>query len=395
MPDASPILTLNVGSSSLKAGVYAGPGALRTAVHVDRIGLTDARLSAADAGGRPLLERRIDARDHAAAALAVLDWLGSRPAFHSPGAVAHRVVHGGHITTPQLITSDLVAELGTLVPLDPDHLPQALETIGLVTRRYPGVPQVACFDTAFHRDMPAVAQMYPLRADLREAGVRRYGFHGLSCESILEALGGLDATGAAGRLVIAHLGNGASLTAVRNGRSVDTTMGFSPAGGVMMGTRTGDLDPGVLLFVLRRDRPDPGTLNRLINREAGLLAVSGTSSDMRDLLAREAADTRAADAIALFCYTVRKALGALVAVLGGLDTVVFTGGIGEHAAAVRGRVTDGLEALGIRLDPGRNQAHAPVISAEGSPVVVRVMTSDEDGMLARHAARVLELTRGQ
>jgi acetate kinase len=390
MPSAGPILTLNVGSSSLKAGVYdAGAGALQTAIHVDRIGLADARLSVTGPAGPPLVDRRLDAGDHAAAARAMLDWLGSRPATQPPSVIAHRVVHGGHITEPQLITSALLAELGGLVPIDPDHLPQALAVIALVATRYPEVPQVACFDTAFHRHMPAVAQMYALPAHLRRAGVRRYGFHGLSCESIVDSLRALDARAVAGRLVIAHLGNGASLTAVRDGQSVDTTMGFSPAGGVVMGTRTGDLDPGVLLFVLRRGKPDVDALNKLINHDGGLLGVSGTSSDMRDLLARASADPRAADAVALFCYTVRKALGALVAVLGGLDTLVFTGGIGEHAAEVRQRITAGLDALGIRLDPRRNEAHDPVVSAGDSRVVVRIMTSDEDRMLARHAARLL------
>jgi acetate kinase len=268
-------------------------------------------------------------------------------------------------------------------------MPQALAAIQVVTEAHPTVPQVACFDTAFHRSLPRVAQMYALPRRFRDAGVRRYGFHGLSCEYIVSELARTDPAAAAGRVVIAHLGSGASLTAVRDGRSVETTMGFSPTGGVVMGTRCGDLDPGVLLYALQRERMSADAISALINREAGLAGVSETSSDMRDLLAREATDSRASDAITLFCYAISKSIGALMAALGGLDTLIFTAGIGEHAAPVRERVCAGLRCFGIDLDAARNDAHAPIISRDGSAVVTRVMKTDEDLMLARHARLIL------
>jgi acetate kinase len=268
-------------------------------------------------------------------------------------------------------------------------MPQALAAVQVVTEAHPAVPQIACFDTAFHRSLPRVAQMYALPRRFRDAGVRRYGFHGLSCEYIVRELARTDRPAADGRVVIAHLGSGASLTAVRGGRSVETTMGFSPTGGVIMGTRSGDLDPGVLLHALRRERMSAGAIGLLINREAGLLGVSETSSDMRDLLEREAIDSRASDAIALFCYAISKSIGALMAALGGLDTLIFTAGIGENAAPVRERVCAGLSCFGIELDAARNDVHAPIISRDGSSVVIRVMKTDEDLMLARHARLLL------
>lgn len=275
------------------------------------------------------------------------------------------------------------------MPLDPDHLPQALAAIDGMRRIYPSVPQVACFDTAFHRRMPPVAQLYPLPREIRDAGVSRYGFHGLSYEYIMHALREVDHIAADGRVLIAHLGNGASMAAVRGGTAVDTTMGFTPAGGLVMSTRTGDLDPGVLLYLLEVRRMSPQALNRLVNREAGLLGVSGASADMRDLLEREAADPWAAAAIGLFCYQARKFIGALATALAGLDTLVFTGGIGEHAAPIRARICDGMAFLGIRLDPHRNERHAPIISTDGAPVTVRVMATDEDRMIARHTYRLI------
>jgi acetate kinase len=382
---SAPILTVNLGSSSLKAGLYgaAPPHELLAAAHLDRIGLPEGRLTTTEADGRPALDRAVQVGDHAAAVRTLLEWFDRRPASIQPGVVAHRIVHGGRFTDPELITSDLVAELRQYSNIDPQHMPPVLDAIDQISRHYRGVPQVAAFDTAFHARMPAVAQLYPLPRRFRDQGVRRYGFHGLSCESVMDTLGTPD-----DRLVIAHLGNGASLTAVHHGRSVDTTMGFSPAGGIVMGSRTGDLDPGVLLYALRRNGMNADALTRLVNREGGLTGISETSSDMRDLLAREASDPRAADAIALFCYSARKALGGLVAVLGGLDTLVFTGGIGEHAASIRERIVSGLGGFGISIDRTRNDAPAPVISPEGSPVVVRVVPSDEDRVLARHAAAV-------
>jgi acetate kinase len=365
---ADRVLTINTGSSSLKVGVFATRPA-------------EACIAAEE------VERTADP---AAALRAVLERLRQSGHEQPLAAVAHRIVHGGQrYQDPQLITPEVLGELRTIVTIDPDHMPQALAAIQVVTDAHPGVPQIACFDTAFHRSLPRVAQMYALPRHFRDAGVRRYGFHGLSCEYIVGELAKTDPSAAAGRVVIAHLGSGASLTAVRDGRSVETTMGFSPTGGLIMGTRCGDLDPGVILYALQREGMSADAISLLINHEAGLAGVSETSSDMRDLLAREATDSRASDAIALFCYAISKSLGALMAALGGLDTLIFTAGIGEHAAPVRERVCAGLRCFGIELDAARNAAHAPIISRDGSAVVIRVMKTDEDLMLARHARLIL------
>lgn len=387
------LLTVNTGSSSLKAGLYHMDETERLDVSaaVERIGLPGSRLQIADAHGTALAEHAGDLPDHAAAVRALLAWLrddlrGGAP----PDAVGHRVVHGGRAySAPHLVSAEVVATLRQLVPLDPDHLPQALDAIEAVGRAYPAVPQVACFDSAFHRHMPHVARMYALPRELGDAGVLRYGFHGLSYESIMHQLRAADGAAATGRVIVAHLGNGASMAAVREGKGVDTTMGFTPSGGLVMGTRTGDLDPGVPLYLLGARGLDAAGLSTLVNRQAGLLGVSGVSADMRDLLARERDNPHAAEAVALFCYQARKFLGALTAALGGLDTLVFTAGIGEHAAPVRARICAGLEFLGIDLDPRRNAEHAPVISRAGARVTVRVMKTDEDLMIARHTQRLI------
>jgi acetate kinase len=387
------ILTINAGSSSLKAALYDMDRAerLMLAVRVDRIGQSGSQMRIVDDDGVTLLDRTVGLDDHETAARGFLEWLEFHRPEAAPNAVGHRLVHGGRAhRAPHVLTADVLTDLQELVPIDPDHLPQALAVIQVTTEKYPTIPQVACFDTAFHRSMSRVAQMYPLPPALAEAGVIRYGFHGLSCEFIVQALQAIDASAAQGRIIIAHLGNGASLTAVREGVSVDTTMGFTPTGGIMMGTRSGDLDPGVLVHLLEARGTSPAALNRLVNHEAGLLGVSGLSADMRDLLGKEANDDpRAVDAIALFCYLARKSVGALTAVLGGLDTLIFTAGIGEHAAPVRERICHDLKFLGLELDAERNDRHAPIISRDGSRVVVRVMQTDEDLMIARHVRHLL------
>jgi len=387
------LLTINTGSSSLKAALYhfsAEAEERELGAEVERIGYPDARLHVEDTAGRSLFNRQDNLPDHAAALHAFLDWLQGRGDGASPDAVGHRVVHGGsRYSEPQLIDDGVVAALRDLIPIDPDHMPQAIEAIEATRRVYPAVPQVACFDTAFHRHMPRVARQYALPRELEQAGVIRYGFHGLSYEYVMGELQRLDPAAAGGRVVIAHLGNGASMAAVRAGRGIDTTMGFTPTGGLVMGTRTGDLDPGVLLYLLQERRMSPADLSALVNKEAGMRGVSGTSGDMQDLLGKEASDPRAAEAIALFCYTAKKYLGALVAALGGLDALVFTGGIGEHAAPVRERVCADLGFLGIDVDPARNRSNAPVISRDGAPVVVRVVHTNEDLMIARHTYRLI------
>ena len=389
------LLTINTGSSSLKAALYrlredtTETPELRA--EASRIGGRGS-LRLADARGETLDERRDDLTDHATALDALLSRLRDRGLDRNDlAAVGHRIVHGGdHHRQPQKVTPKVVADLRALVPIDPNHLPQAIAAIEAVGRAYPAVPQTVCFDTAFHSRMPRVARLYALPSRLAEEGIIRYGFHGLSYEYVMEELRRLDREAAAGRVVVAHLGSGASMAAVKEGVGVDTTMGFTPTGGLMMGTRSGDLDPSVPLFLSEERGLTPTELSDLLNKQAGLLGVSGTSADMQDLLDRETDDGRAAEAIALFCYQAKKFLGALAAALGGLDALVFTGGIGEHAAPVRERVCEDLEFLGIRLDPDRNAAHAPVISSDDATVTVRVVPTDEDLMVARHTRRLIE-----
>lgn len=365
---ADRILVLNAGSSSLKLGLFDA---------------AETRLTEAEVAWTVDVHEVDGHRRALRQLLAGVDLGGI-------AAVGHRVVHGGTRFAAPVVVDDAVragiAELATLAPL---HIPAALDAIEAVEEALPGVPQVACFDTAFHRRMPRLAQLYALPLRLTEAGVIRYGFHGLSYESIVDQLRVAGDPAAGGRLVIAHLGNGASMAAVRDGRGVDTTMGFTPTGGLMMGTRSGDLDPGVLLHLLQIERMAPAAIGALVNRESGLLGVSGISADMRDLLGQEAADPRAAEAVALFCYQAKKFLGALVAVLGGVDTVVFTGGIGEHAAPVRERICAGLDGFGLRIDPTRNRKPAAIISPDGAAVTVRVMHTDEDLMIARQTATLV------
>jgi acetate kinase len=303
-----------------------------------------------------------------------------------PAAVGHRLVHGGpDHTAPERVTPTLLNTLRRLVAFAPLHLPSELMGIDAVASHFPDLPQVVCFDTAFHRSMPELAQRFPLPRALWNEEVRRYGFHGLSYEYIVATLGNV----ARGRVLIAHLGNGASLAAVRDGHPLDTTMGFTPTGGLMMGTRSGDLDPSVLLYLLTEKRYDAPQLDRLVNHESGLLGVSGTSSDMKTLLEQRDRDTLAAQAVELFCYHLCKHVGALTAVLGGLDTLVFTGGIGERAASVRQEVCQRLAYLGIQLDPQRNEAHADIISSAESRCMVRVIPTKEDLIIARHTSQVI------
>jgi acetate kinase len=336
--------------------------------------------------GKP--DENHDFPDHGAALARLFAFLRESPAPH-PELVGHRLVYGGHdYTEPHAVTPELLEALRRLIPFAPEHLPHELAAIEAVGRADPGLQQYCCFDTAFHCARPSIAKQLPVPRDLWREGVMRYGFHGLSYAYIMQELareGGEEA--ARGRVIIAHLGNGASMAAVKDGRPVDTTMGFTPAGGLMMGTRSGDLDPGVLLYLQEQKQLSPGEVRDIVNRRSGLLGVSGVSSDMQDLLAREAEDSGAAEAIELYCYQARKHLGALAAVLGGLDTLVFTAGIGENAAPIRARICAGLEFLGISLHLGRNQMNKSVISGPESRVTVRVMKTDEDLMIARQAAR--------
>ena len=399
MPDsaagAKRLLTVNVGSSSLKAVLFRVEGQLTVEYRAtaERIGISNPSLQISDPHGARMFASADGLADHASALSVLFDWLRSQHLDSGLVAIGQRLVHGGRqYSAPTLISEAVLQDLRALVPLDTEHLPQALSVIDSVRQLFPDLPQVACFDTAFHRHMPRVAQMYPLPRELWDAGVVRYGFHGLSYTYILQELRALDGAAADGKLVIAHLGNGASMAAVQHGVGVDTTMGLTPTGGLAMSTRTGDLDPGVLLYLLESRGIDVADLSRLVSKQAGLLGVSGTSADMRDLLAREAEDPRAAEAVALFCYQARKFLGGLVAVLGGLDTLVFTAGIGEHAAAVRARICENLGYLGLEVDARLNDEHAAVISTDASQVVVRVIATNEDLVIAQETQRLIAVS---
>jgi acetate kinase len=381
------ILCLNSGSSSLKFALFSISDSVESRLAsgaVEDIG-PHARLLLRDANQKILLDKPANlpgAHECIAEIFAALD----HSQLPLPNAAGHRIVHGGpDYTAPQKITSRLQQDLRQLVPLAPLHLPVQIELIEAISRHYPDLAQVACFDTAFHAGVPEVARRLPLPRNFWEKGLRRYGFHGLSYEFILNALG---ATGG-GRLIVAHLGNGASMAAIRERKPVDTSMGLTPTGGFMMSTRTGDLDPGVLLYLLRIGYTAE-QLERLLNRESGLLGVSTTSGDMKTLLESRDKDPFADQAIQMFCYGIRKFIGAYVAALGGLDTLVFTGGIGERAATIRKEICDGLEFLGIQLNQKLNTQNAAVISEPNSRCTVRVIVTDEDLMIARHTWKVLQ-----
>jgi acetate kinase len=320
-----------------------------------------------------------------------LDWLAGLPSFTSIKAVGHRIVHGMKYSEPERVTPKLLAELHRITPYAPDHLPREIGLIEAFHRCHPGLAQVACFDTAFHRSMPPVARRLPIPRRYGAKGVERYGFHGLSYAYLMEELRRLDPVAAKGRVILAHLGNGASLAAVRRGKSVDTSMGFTPTAGLVMSTRTGDLDPGLAYYLKRAEGMSPARFQRMVNHESGLLGVSGTSSDVRDLCASEGSDFRAAEAVDLFCYQVRKWIGSFAAALGGLDVLVFAAGIGENSPPIRNRICEGLGFLGIELDRKRNAKNAPLISPDAGPVKVRVIRTDEELMIARSVIRVLKL----
>lgn len=382
------ILCINSGSSSIKFALYhvQETEELIAEGAVERIGLSGGWLWLKDSRGKRLVDSHSDYSDHKAAVKEMFASAIEAQHLPAPDGVGHRVVHGGprHMA-PEMVTPELMLTLRGFIPLAPLHLPGEIRGIDAVAEHYPGLRQVVCFDTAFHRRIPEVAQWLPIVRSLRHEGIHRYGFHGLSYEYIVSALG----RDTKGRVIIAHLGNGASMAALKDGEPQDTTMGFSALGGLMMGTRCGDLDPGVLLYLMDEKGYDARQLEKLLNERSGLIGVSGISSDMKTLLDQRATEPHAAQAVALFCYTARKYIGALSAVLGGLDMLVFTGGMGERAAPVRWMICHGLEYLGIRLDPGNNDANAGIISADNSPCSVRVIPTNEDRMIARHTRALL------
>ncbi len=400
MKPANPrILTINGGSSSIKFALYETGDSLSDSLTrilegaIEKIGLPEAALRVKGVNQADNFSRPVVAPNHTVAVGALMDWIEERIGRNALTAVGHRVVHGGpKYSEPQLITKEMVEELCQLKPFDPEHLPEEIQLTEAFYHRFHDLPQVACFDTAFHHDLPRVAKLLPIPRRYEAEGVRRYGFHGLSYAFLMGELARLaGAEAAQGRVILAHLGNGASLAAVRDGKPVDTSMSFTPTAGVPMSTRSGDLDPGLVWYLARTEKMSAKRFNEMVNFQSGLLGVSETSSDMHDLLDHETQDVRAAEAVALFCYQVKKWIGSFAAALGGLDTLVFAGGIGENAPKIRARSCDGLGFLGIELEENQNAANKGVISTSASRVTVRVIHTDEEWMIAKTVCLVLGL----
>ncbi|MBL8223954.1 MAG: acetate/propionate family kinase [Chromatiales bacterium] len=388
------MLVLNVGSSSVKFRAWVlGPAGWQLDCRGQLAGIGTAPVFRVWRAGcdQPADDTPYGPIDDAATAVAhVADWLEARLGAGRVSAVGHRVVHGGpRHADPVVVTSEVLAGLRELVPLAPLHQPACLDGIEAMARRWPGVPQVACFDTAFHRGQPEVASVLALPAHVRQAGVQRYGFHGLSYEYIAAQLPRVAPDVAAGRVIVAHLGSGASLCAIHGGRSVDQTFGMTPLDGLCMGTRPGSLDPGVVLFLLRELRLGADEVERLLYGRSGLLGLSGISADVRDLLASDAPAARLA--IDYFVYRAAREIGALAAVLGGVDALVFTAGIGEHSPEIRARISAACAWLGVSLDPDANLEGRTVISARSSRLRVFVIPTDEEHTIAQHAARLAGL----
>ncbi len=390
--DQSKILTINAGSSSIKFSVYQYNEVLKIILHgkIERIGTPTAGF-VYTRHEEVAIHEPVPAKDIAGAALFLIDWLEKEISFKYINAVGHRIVQGMRHTGPVIINQEIIEEFKQISVFDPDHMPGAIVLIEKIREKYPTIKQVACFDTAFHAAIPRVASMFALPRHFEKDGIRRYGFHGISYQYLMEKLlllGGASLCN--GKLILAHLGSGASMAAVKDGKCIDTSMGFTPAGGFMMGTRTGDLDPGIISWLLQKNKLNADQLNSIINHESGLLGVSETTADMGDLLKIEKSDPRAADAIALFCYQVKKTLCAYAGVLGGLDTIVFTGGIGENAFKVRSRICADLDFLGIALNDNYNQHNNQLISSTDSKVAVYVIPTNEELMIAKETIAFLK-----
>ncbi len=399
IPPAEPvILAMNAGSSSIRFAFFQVAEHSRTAdrlrrtLHgqIERIGRAGTTLrfnktAKGSSGSHPL-----GVSDYPAVVVYLLQWLESQSAFVGLQAVGHRVVHGMQHAQPSIVSTDLLAELQSNIALCPEHLPGEIALIEAFRSRYPALLQVASFDTAFHHDLPRVAQWLSIPRRYAMLGIRRYGFHGLSCEYLMTELGRVAGkTAAGGKVILAHLGNGASLTAVHDGKPIDTSMGFTPSSGLPMSNRSGDLDPGLVDYLVRTQNMDVDGFNKMINTQSGLLGISESSPDMRDLLLAQSTDVRAAEAISLFCYQTRKWIGAFAAALNGLETLVFAGGIGENAPEVRARICSGLEFLGVKIDLAKNNRGDGLISTASSRIAVRLIHTDEEQIIARAVCRTL------
>lgn len=398
-PDNPRILAINGGSSSIKFALFEVDASLRRSIEggIERIGLPETTLRVKDWNLAGSFSRLIMKSDYTAVVDTLLDWIEERIGPDALTAVGHRIVHGGpKYCRPQLITAETLEELHRLSPFDPEHMKEEILLIEALQRRFPNLPQVACFDTAFHHNLPRVAKLLPIPRRFEAQGVRRYGFHGLSYEFLMEELLRLsNPKTVPSRVILAHLGNGASMAAVLDGKSIDTSMAFTPAAGLVMSSRSGDLDPGLVSFMARNAQMTAAQFDHMANHESGLLGISETSSDLRDLLSQETDDVRSAEAVALFCYQAKKWIGAFTAVLGGLDTLVFAGGIGENAPLIRARICEGLDYLGIELSRERNENSAEIISTNTSRAVVRIIHTDEELMIARSVCYALELGSAQ
>ncbi len=391
--DTPRVLAINGGSSSIKFALYQVRGVPTRVLHgkIDRVGVRGTTMTFDDRERGQQDSRVIGDLDHGLAVTFLIDWLAQHIDFSSVAAVGHRMVTGGaQYFDPQRVTQELLEALRASTAYAPDHLPAEIAVIERLRERMPDLLQVVCFDTAFHRDLPRVAKMLAIPRRFEAKGVLRFGFHGLSYAYLMEELERrVSAEAARGRVILAHLGNGVSLAAVHGGQCVDTSMGFSPAAGVPMATRSGDLDPGLMSYLAQNEHMTAAQFQQMVNHESGLLGVSETSGDVRDLLSREADDVRAAEAVALFCYQIRKCVGAFAAALGGLDTLIFAGGIGENSAVIRARICDDLGFLGIQLDVGRNANNEAVVSSDASRVCVRVMPTDEELMIMKATSTII------
>jgi acetate kinase len=382
-------LTINGGSSSIKFALFESTDPLTKILsgEVQRVGQPGTVMSASGLGD-PVDKQPVQAKDHSQATDQLIDWLKNRLGDRTVAAIGHRIVHGGfELTKHQVITAKVMEQLTEAATLDPAHLPREIALIEAFGRRFPGISQIACFDTAFFKDLPTVAKLLPIPREYFEKGVHRFGFHGLSYTYLMVELRRVAGGAAAdGKVILAHLGSGASMAAISNGKPIDTSMSFTPTAGLVMGTRSGDLDPGVLVYLLRNEKFSVDQLDELLNKKSGLLGISDTSADMRDLSDRRSTDSKAEEAVDLFCYQAKKYIGSYAAAMGGVDTIVFAGGIGEHAATARAGICQGLEFLGIEIDPSLNSKSDPTISK--GKVCVRVIATDEETVIAREAIRL-------
>lgn len=389
MPDLDYILTINAGSSSIRIALYSKEKQLHPVLSgkIVQIGLKNAVFTIDQNSKKS--EVAIDASNFHNVTLSLITYLEKQEWFHNVQAIGHRIVHGMMHTEAEVVTDDLLQELSRISDYDPDHLPAEIEIIQLLRQKYPNLMQVACFDTTFHISIPPVAKTFAIPKKYFDMGIQRYGFHGISYSFLMEDLRKQNETEAKGKIILAHLGNGASLAAIKDGKCGDTTMGFTPAGGVVMSTRSGDLDPGVAWYFMREGM-DSKAFNNLINHQSGLLGISGLSGDMQALLQQENENNDAALAVDIFCYQIKKQIGAYAAALGGLDMLVFSGGIGENAPEIRSRICEGLGFLGIEIDEKQNKKNTPLISKTKGKTAIHIIHTDEEWMIAKTVSQKLK-----